>query len=92
MTPDNLRKAQEELAKIEDAIYLQTQTSRDKVSTKEKDLINPKPVTVNENASVVELIRLIKSKKFPITYLPVVNNEQKVTGVITFFNLIKGEA
>lgn len=61
-------------------------------SISEKDLINPKPVTVNENASVVELIRLIKSKKFPITYLPVVNNEQKVTGVITFFNLIKGEA
>jgi outer membrane protein len=41
MMPDQLRKAQEDLAKIEDAIYLQTQTSRDKVSTKEKDLINP---------------------------------------------------
>lgn len=58
----------------------------------EKDITNPNPITVNENASVVELIRLIKSKKFPITYLPVVNNEQKVTGAITFFNLIKGEA
>lgn len=41
MTPDQLAKAQDELAKIEDAIYLQTQSSRDKVSTKEKDLINP---------------------------------------------------
>lgn len=58
----------------------------------EKDITNLNPITVNENASVVELIRLIKSKKFPITYLPVVNNEQKVTGAITFFNLIKGEA
>lgn len=41
MTPDQLAKAQDELAKIEDAIYLQTQSSRDKVSSKEKDLINP---------------------------------------------------
>jgi CBS domain-containing protein len=58
----------------------------------ESDIVNRTPVTVNENASVVELIRLIKSKKFPITYLPVVNSENKVTGAITFFNLVKGEA
>lgn len=58
----------------------------------EHDITNKNPVTVNENATVVELIRLIKSKKFPITYLPVVNNENKVTGALTFFNLVKGEA
>lgn len=58
----------------------------------ESDITNKTPVTVNENATVVELIRLIKSKKFPITYLPVVNNENKVTGALTFFNLVKGEA
>lgn len=58
----------------------------------ESDIVNRTPVTVNENASVVELIRLIKSKKFPITYLPVVNSENKVTGALTFFNLVKGEA
>lgn len=58
----------------------------------ENDMTNRNPVTVNENATVVELIRLIKSKKFPITYLPVVNNENLVTGALTFFNLVKGEA
>ncbi|HEU4718766.1 MAG TPA: CBS domain-containing protein [Bacteroidia bacterium] len=61
-------------------------------SISENDLVNKNPVTVNENATVVELIRLIKSKKFPISYLPVVDNENKVTGALTFFNLVKGEA
>jgi pentose-5-phosphate-3-epimerase len=58
----------------------------------EQDITNKTPVLVNENATVVELIRLIKSKKFPITYLPVVDNENRVTGALTFFNLVKGEA
>lgn len=41
MPPDVLRKAQEDLGKIEDGIYLQTQNSRDKVTTLEKNLITP---------------------------------------------------
>jgi pentose-5-phosphate-3-epimerase/CBS domain-containing protein len=61
-------------------------------SITENEITNRTPVTVNENATVVELLRLIKSKKFPITYLPVVNNENQVTGALTFFNLVKGEA
>jgi len=58
----------------------------------EIDITNRTPITVNENATVVELIRLIKSKKFPITYLPVVNDTNKLVGALTFFNLVKGEA
>lgn len=58
----------------------------------ENDITNRTPVTVNENATVIDLIRLIKSKKFPITYLPVVDNDNRVTGALTFFNLVKGEA
>lgn len=58
----------------------------------ESDITNKTPVTASENASVIDLIRLIKSKKFPITYLPVVNNDNCVTGALTFFNLVKGEA
>lgn len=61
-------------------------------SITENEITNRTPITVNENATVVELLRLIKSKKFPITYLPVVNDENKVTGALTFFNLVKGEA
>lgn len=41
MTPEQLRKAQENIAKIEDALYLQQQTSQDKVSKAEKALIDP---------------------------------------------------
>jgi ribulose-phosphate 3-epimerase len=58
----------------------------------EIDITNRTPITVNENTTVVELIRLIKSKKFPITYLPVVNDTNKLVGALTFFNLVKGEA
>ena len=56
------------------------------------DMVNYKPVVINENATVREMLRLIKSKSFPVTYLPVVNDKQQLTGVITFLNLIKGEA
>ncbi|GAB4130972.1 MAG: hypothetical protein Fur0041_00790 [Bacteroidia bacterium] len=56
------------------------------------DLINRNPVSVNENATVVDLLRLIKSKRFVISYLPVINDEGKITGSLNFFNLIKGEA
>jgi ribulose-phosphate 3-epimerase len=58
----------------------------------ENDVVNRRPVTINENASVVDLLRLIKSKNFPITYLPVVNDTNQITGALTFFNLVKGEA
>ncbi|MBI3511718.1 MAG: CBS domain-containing protein [Bacteroidetes bacterium] len=61
-------------------------------SITENDVVNRTPVTVNENATVKELLRLIKSKNFAITYLPVVDHENKVTGALTFFNLVKGEA
>lgn len=61
-------------------------------SISENEITNRNPVSVNENASVIDLLRLIKSKKFPITYLPVVNDENKITGALTFFNLVKGEA
>ncbi len=54
-------------------------------------IINLNPVVINEDATVVELLRHIKGYNFPITYLPVVNNNKIVTGVLTFINLIKGE-
>lgn len=41
MPPDELKRAQEELGKIEDALYSQMQLSQDKVQQREKDLINP---------------------------------------------------
>jgi len=55
------------------------------------DLINTNPVSIQDNAKVVEMLQLIKKSKFPITYLPVVRKDGKAQGIITFVNLIKGE-
>ena len=56
-----------------------------------ENIVNLQPVYINENATVLELLRHIKSKSIPITYLPVINNKKIVTGCVTFINLIKGE-
>lgn len=56
-----------------------------------EDITNTNPVKANENFSVMELLRFIKQQSFAISYLPVVDDNNKVTGAVTFFNLIKGE-
>lgn len=53
--------------------------------------MNTHPVAINEQATVNELLQLIKSCPFPILYLPVVNDANEARGIITFVNLIKGE-
>ena len=55
------------------------------------DITNIDPVKANENFSVKELLSFIKQQSFAISYLPVVDDNNKVTGAVTFFNLIKGE-
>ncbi|UPT68161.1 MAG: hypothetical protein M0D57_05765 [Sphingobacteriales bacterium JAD_PAG50586_3] len=39
MTPDQLARAKDELAKIEDAIYMQTQGARDKVQKRSRNCL-----------------------------------------------------
>ena len=56
-----------------------------------EDMLNPEPVFINEDATVSEMVRMIKSRQFAINFLPVVNDQQQITGAVTFFNLIKGE-
>lgn len=58
---------------------------------KVEDVINFNPVRVNENFTVKELLQFIKEQKFPINYLPVVNDKNQATGALIFFDLIKGE-
>lgn len=53
MTPENLKKAEDELNKIEEGIYLQTQTSRDKISAKEKELVDPILDKISETIKTV---------------------------------------
>jgi len=55
------------------------------------DLINKNPYTVKTTTTVTELISYIKSLKAIILFLPVVDENNILHGVVTFNNLIKGE-
>lgn len=54
-------------------------------------LLNKQPIVINENSTVNELLEMIRSYSFPISYLPVVDANKKAVGIVTFVNLIKGE-
>lgn len=64
----------------------------DLASLQAESLINLNPIVVNEDITVTELLRFIRHQTIPINYLPVVNSEGKLTGSLTFNDLIKGEA
>lgn len=55
------------------------------------EFINKKPLVINENASVLEMIRFVKNENKTILYLPVVSNTNRLVGTLNFMNLIKGE-
>lgn len=56
-----------------------------------ESFLNQKPISIDESASVLEMLQLIKKSSFPILYLPVINGEGIAQGIVTFVNLIKGE-
>ncbi len=56
-----------------------------------KDVINPNPIRIANTFTISEMLTFVKNSKIPILYLPVVDAENKLTGAITFNNLIKGE-
>ena len=56
------------------------------------ELINSKPIVIQENNTIHELLQLIKSIKFPLQYIPVVNAAGKLTGALTFTQMIKAES
>lgn len=55
------------------------------------DMMNKTPISIDETQTVNDLMNLVKSYSFPISYLPVLNNDGKAVGIVTFVNLIKGE-
>lgn len=55
------------------------------------NMINRAPITIAETTNVTAMLLLIKQYEFPISYLPVVDEENKVKGVVSFHNLVKGE-
>jgi pentose-5-phosphate-3-epimerase len=56
-----------------------------------QEIINRDPVIISAESTVNEMLQLVRSKPFPINYIPVLNEKNKPVGVVTFFNLIKGE-
>lgn len=57
-----------------------------------KSFINRNPIFIHQDRTIDEMLKLIKSKNFPISYLPVVDKDKKISGTVQFFNLIKGES
>ncbi len=58
---------------------------------KTEEFINEDPTTLDDSATVFEMLQLIKKSSFPITYLPVIGENRIAKGIVTFVNLIKGE-
>ncbi|MEN9700627.1 MAG: hypothetical protein RLZZ301_1825 [Bacteroidota bacterium] len=55
------------------------------------DLMNPTPLTIQEDCSVTELLQVIKRSPFAVLYLPVTNAQNQLQGIVQFSNLIKAE-
>lgn len=55
------------------------------------EMLNREPVVANENLTVTELLQLIKRQSFPVNYIPIVDDDNKATGIVCFWNLVKGE-
>lgn len=55
------------------------------------DCINELPTVIKGDATVLDMLKLIKSSSFPVMYLPVVDVKGRAIGIVTFVNLIKGE-
>ncbi len=55
-------------------------------------IINRTPVTIRKDQTVTELLQKVKSLSFPVLFLPVVDQNNKLMGTLTFNNLIKGES
>ncbi len=55
------------------------------------DLVNSKPIVIQEDKTIDELLQLIRGVKFPLQYIPVVNESNELTGALTFTQMIKAE-
>lgn len=58
---------------------------------KANELINSSPTCIDDESTVLDMLRLIKTSPFPVSYLPVLNKSGNAVGIVTFVNLIKGE-
>ena len=57
-----------------------------------EDILNDNPAKISEDATISEMLDLIHTMKFLISYLPVINQEGMLTGAVSFINLIRSES
>ncbi|MCO5259045.1 MAG: CBS domain-containing protein [Crocinitomicaceae bacterium] len=55
------------------------------------ETINQSPVTIADEATVIELLKTVKKTPFIVSYLPVLDAQKRAVGVVNFANLIKAE-
>ena len=55
-------------------------------------LINNNPITIKEEDNITTMIKSTQNHNFPISFMPVLNNNNNLVGTITFFNLINSES
>ena len=55
-------------------------------------LVNRDPLVIEQDATIAELLERINTVPFPVLFLPVVDDDRRLVGAVTFNNLIKGEA
>ncbi|MEN9743069.1 MAG: hypothetical protein RLZZ65_874 [Bacteroidota bacterium] len=78
-------------ADIRKAILKKLQQAEDLNTLQIEDLINLNPICTQQDATVVELLQLIKNSPFAVLYLPVIDQQGHLTGIVQFTNLIKAE-
>jgi pentose-5-phosphate-3-epimerase len=78
-------------ADIRKALLKQLSNDLDLNELRVENLINTQPICIQEDATVLELLQLIKNSPFAVLYLPVVDSANTLKGVVQFSNLIKAE-
>lgn len=56
-----------------------------------EELINRQPITVTNTATIQDMMAVIQGHDRPITFLPVIDNDRRLVGTISFNNLVRGE-
>jgi arabinose-5-phosphate isomerase len=57
-------------------------------SMKITDIMNPSPIKIFDDEMAFDALELMRSRKKPITVLPVLNRKKKVVGMVHIHNLI----
>ena len=87
----NLFKGLVSSADIRKALLQQLTHGRDLNELDVTKMINKKPIYIKEDATVLELLQLIKNSPFAVLYLPVIDANMQLRGIVQFSNLIKAE-